>query len=186
MKKKGILAAALALCLAFCSGQIVSMADMRPAAGSTAMRDITSQQFAIKDYLPEYEIGDKVKITVDVHANGGYAAAIQANTPEGWTQSEQWGSNDSQVNSYTCIPTDGKASVILWYVSDECDWFMFNVRVELVEKVKPPEDTAERALKQIEEKRYEDALMMKGIAKEKIRKYGFMFAVQSPAFVFPT
>ena len=37
------------------------------------------------------------------------------------------------------------------------------------------EDTIKAALKQIEEKKYETALILKGIPKEKIRRYGFAF-----------
>ena len=37
------------------------------------------------------------------------------------------------------------------------------------------EDTAEAALKQIEEKKYESLLIEKGIPRERIRKYGFAF-----------
>ena len=37
------------------------------------------------------------------------------------------------------------------------------------------EDTTKKALEQIEEKQYEASLLEKGIAKERIRKYGFAF-----------
>ena len=36
-------------------------------------------------------------------------------------------------------------------------------------------DTVEAALDQIDEKRYDIMLLEKGVAKEKIRKYGFAF-----------
>ena len=36
-------------------------------------------------------------------------------------------------------------------------------------------ETVEKALQQIEEKQYETILIQKGIAKEKIHKYGFAF-----------
>ncbi len=46
-------------------------------------------------------------------------------------------------------------------------------------KEKDLDATVEAALRQIEEKRYESALVMKEVEKENIRKYGFAFSGKS-------
>ena len=48
-------------------------------------------------------------------------------------------------------------------------------KVQDVQEEKELSETVEKALKQIEEKRYETILIEKGVPKEKIRKYGFAF-----------
>lgn len=48
-------------------------------------------------------------------------------------------------------------------------------KVQDSEDEKELSDTADAALKQIEEKRYETALTSRGIPRENIRKYGFAF-----------
>ncbi len=70
----------------------------------------------------------------------------------------------------------GRYDVMLEPLQPEDDGIILEFKVFQPKKEKTLEDTVERALKQIDEKRYEDILLMKGIPKEKIRKYGFAFS----------
>ncbi len=70
----------------------------------------------------------------------------------------------------------GRYDVMLEPLQPEDDGIILEFKVFQPKKEKTLEDTVERALKQIEEKQYEDILLMKGIPKEKIRKYGFAFS----------
>ena len=47
--------------------------------------------------------------------------------------------------------------------------------VERMKRESSLEDTAENALRQIEEKQYDAALLARGVPAENIRKYGFAF-----------
>ena len=70
----------------------------------------------------------------------------------------------------------GRYDVMLEPLRPEDDGIILEFKVFQPGKEKDLADTVARALKQIEEKKYEDALIAKGVPKEKIRKYGFAFS----------
>ena len=59
--------------------------------------------------------------------------------------------------------------------SEQQDALIIEFKVFNGSKEKTLEDTVKAALQQIEDKKYEVALMAKGISKDRIRKYGFAF-----------
>lgn len=59
------------------------------------------------------------------------------------------------------------------------DAMIIEFKVHNAKKESSLEETVQMALQQIEDKKYEAVLIEKGIAKEKIRKYGFAFAGQN-------
>ncbi len=58
---------------------------------------------------------------------------------------------------------------------DRDDGIILEFKVFQPKKEKKLEDTVQAALKQIEEKEYDRALIAKGIPKERLRRYGFAF-----------
>lgn len=56
------------------------------------------------------------------------------------------------------------------------DGIILEFNVYQPKKEKSPEDTVKVALQQIEEKRYEAALVVRGVEKGNIRKYGFAYS----------
>ena len=69
----------------------------------------------------------------------------------------------------------GRYDVMLEPKRESDDAIILEFKVFQPRKEKELLDTVQAALKQIEDKNYEDVLIAKGIEKERIRKYGFAF-----------
>lgn len=69
----------------------------------------------------------------------------------------------------------GRYDIMMEPRREEDDAIIMEFKVHRPEKEKTLEDTANEALAQIERKNYEAALEAKGMAKDRIRRYGFAF-----------
>lgn len=69
----------------------------------------------------------------------------------------------------------GRYDVVLEPRDAGADGMILEFKVQDPEREKELLDTAKNALEQIEQRRYEEVLLQKGVPREKVRKYGFAF-----------
>ena len=69
----------------------------------------------------------------------------------------------------------GRYDVVMEPLKADLDAIVMEFKVQNITKEKSLEQTVENALRQIEEKEYDTELLARGIAKERIRHYGFAF-----------
>lgn len=85
------------------------------------------------------------------------------------TRPRRFGKTHSDLRAYQRTPT-----YMLEPKETEDNAMILEFKVQEAEE-KELSDTVKDALRQIDEKKYETILVAKGIAKERIRKYGFAF-----------
>lgn len=69
----------------------------------------------------------------------------------------------------------GRSDIMIIPKGNDHNAYVIEFKIRDKKKEKNLEETANRALQQIEEKKYETELVMRGISTERIRKYGFAF-----------
>lgn len=69
----------------------------------------------------------------------------------------------------------GRYDIMLYPLQEELDGIIIEFKVRDEKKEPDLDATVANALRQIEEKRYEEELMQTGLPKDRIRKYGFAF-----------
>ena len=69
----------------------------------------------------------------------------------------------------------GRYDVVMEPLKENLDAIVMEFKVQNTSKEKSLEETVEHALRQIQEKQYDTELLARGIAKERIRYYGFAF-----------
>lgn len=147
------------------------------------------------EYTPDYNVFIKALLLGDKKAMNHYMNKVALNTfsffdvgnrPSGYTEPERFyhgfvlGLMVDLADRYVITSNResgfGRYDVMLEPLHEKDDAMILEFKVHSPEDEKTLQDTANEALRQIEEKKYAEALMAKGIPQERIRKYGFAFA----------
>lgn len=88
----------------------------------------------IKDFCPDYAVGDKVRVNVSYLSDEGSPSIALVTTENGYTSSDDDGIRNKNTLVWDCVPPDGEVTLNLWYLGNN-KYFMYKVSCEILEKV---------------------------------------------------
>ncbi len=88
----------------------------------------------IKDFCPDYAVGDKVRVNVSYLSDEGSPSIALVTTENGYTSSDDNGIRNKNTLVWDCVPPDGEVTLNLWYLGNN-KYFMYRVSCEILEKV---------------------------------------------------
>ncbi len=112
--------------------------DRASAAEGDNTSGVTSFTLSqIQKMCPDYEPGDTIRLKVTAMSDGGYSFALQTTQDGKWINSDSWGPEAGNSQSWECTPDPVSADqnlcgVYLWYLGGS--YFAFNIEAEVVKK----------------------------------------------------
>lgn len=96
--------------------------------------DTGAYKINIKDFCPDYHVGDTVHLYVSYLSDEGDPSIALVTTENGYTSSDDGGQRSGNTLIWDCTPPDGEVVLNLWYLGKN-KYFMYKVSCEILESV---------------------------------------------------